>query len=164
MLLTLRKPAGPDRTTDHETPTMVTMGIRSPWLGSWSARPDGRLDRQTRPRVRREHPIGTGAGTLGAATDRCATPRRAASRPREPMRRQEAARATIGTRAVRRPDLRTRKVAGPRPDCAVAARTAACARSSTGCAARLRNYRPGLRNRDLDATAHRAEAYGSARP
>src|SRR5437764_1449172 len=39
MLLTLRKPVDPDPTTDHEPPTMVTMGTRSPWSGSWSARP-----------------------------------------------------------------------------------------------------------------------------
>ncbi|MFF1606070.1 hypothetical protein ACFVYV_53905 [Streptomyces mirabilis] len=36
-LLTLRQPADPDPTTDHEPPTTVTMGTQSPWSASWSA-------------------------------------------------------------------------------------------------------------------------------
>ncbi|GAA3052951.1 hypothetical protein GCM10010448_40280 [Streptomyces glomeratus] len=38
-LLTLRKPAAPDPTTDHETPTTVTKRTQKPWSASWSARP-----------------------------------------------------------------------------------------------------------------------------
>ncbi|MEY9988020.1 hypothetical protein ABIE67_000052 [Streptomyces sp. V4I8] len=75
MCLTLRKPAGPDPTTDQEGPTTVTMGTRSPWSGSWSARP------QTRPRhfaphgvpLRRRGPHGGRGGRRSGARqdDRC---------------------------------------------------------------------------------------------
>lgn len=117
MLLTLRKPAAPDPTTDHEGPTTVTNGPRSPWSGSWSARP------QARPRVRHEHP----SSHRGRYTRRAYGPLRdhppgGHQTPRTDTQ-THTARATIGTCAMRHPDLRTRQIARPRPDCAATLRT-----------------------------------------
>ncbi|EFE72379.1 predicted protein [Streptomyces viridosporus ATCC 14672] len=38
-VLTLREPADPDQTTDHEPPTTVTKRTQNPWLVSWWGRP-----------------------------------------------------------------------------------------------------------------------------
>lgn len=109
MLLTSRKPADPDPTTDHEPPTTVTMGTRSSWSGSWSAQP------QTRPRASRaedrtSHPAlrSPGRQPLGDHVTR-------GQRTRTAMRRRLAVRSPQGACAVLHPDLRTRRsgILGP---------------------------------------------------
>lgn len=103
MLLTSRKPADPDPTTDHEPPTTVTMGTRSPWSGSWSARPQARPRASREPRTgHRVHPAVPRPATAGRPRD---------ARPTDPHTdaQTQATRSPRGACAVVQPDLRTRR-------------------------------------------------------
>jgi hypothetical protein len=109
MLLTSRKPSDPDPTTDHEPPTTVTMGTRSPWSASWSARPQARPRASREPRTgHRARPTVPGPATVGRPCD---------ARPTDPHSdaQTQAVRSPQGACAVLQPDLRTRRsgILGP---------------------------------------------------
>lgn len=94
MFLTLRKPAGPDLTTDHDPPTTVTMGTRSPWSGSWSARP------QARPWVSRELEPAHPGRHKPAADGRSEAFLPHGHRTRTPVRRRSPPRAAASLRSA----------------------------------------------------------------